>query len=442
MRFGKQDADICQKFKIFVKENNMVDYLKYNQVFLTIKAPEKHPQLTFEDILFGTKSIEDLRPLTGETDTLTRLYSRDKLENNNKLFSSIHIDGMITNLKDFNNLYYDNWSAKIKEFEAIPERERKDDFQNVYRTFKIPKKHGGWRTINAPNDEFKKVLNELKDYLSGLMFCSYHTAAYAYINGRGIINERQKHQKWESKWFAKFDFHDFFGSTTLDFVMQQFEHIYPFSAICYYQEGREELRKALSLCFLDGGLPQGTPISPWLTNVIMIPFDHIMQNSLNKVTFADGTTERFVYTRYADDLSISSRKNFDSKRIEEFILDLLSEMNAPFTLNREKTTYGSSRGRNWHLGLMLNKDNNITVGYRRKKQLKAAMHNYVMDTKNQHPWQLDDLYSLQGEISFCNMVEKEVVKNMISAFKTRYGIDVIEQLKADIKNYHVVRSVN
>lgn len=413
----------------------MIDYLEKDQVFLTIPAPKKYPQLSFEDILFSKKSVEDLKPLVGETDTLTRLYSHKLVSENKKLYPLTKINRLVDEIRRFNDKYYDEWIKQIQDYEMLSESQRSEDILRVYRTFKIPKKHGGWRTINAPNEAFKKVLTELKDLLNSFMFASYHTAAYAYINGRCIVDERRKHQKWESKWFAKFDFHDFFGSTTLEFVMQQFAHIYPFSEICKIEVGRYELRKALSLCFLDGGLPQGTPISPWLTNVIMIPFDHIMQNSLKSITSTDGTSERFIYTRYADDLEISCRKNFDSKRIEKFILDLLSGMNAPFSLNTEKTTYGSIRGRNWHLGLMLNKDNNITVGYRRKKQLKAAFHNYVMDKQNNHSWQLDDLYSLQGEMSFIKMVEPQYIEEMIQKFAERYSIDVRNSLVEDIKNY-------
>ncbi|MCL2052843.1 MAG: hypothetical protein FWG90_00155 [Oscillospiraceae bacterium] len=49
-----------------------------------------------------------------------------------------------------------------------------------------------------------------------------------------------------------------------------------------FGDGVIELQKALSLCFSNGGLPQGTPISPFITNVMMIPLDHKLSNSLRQ----------------------------------------------------------------------------------------------------------------------------------------------------------------
>lgn len=64
-------------------------------------------------------------------------------------------------------------------------------------------------------------------------------------------------------------------------------------------EGRELFNTAISLCFLHGGLPQGTPISPMITNIMMIPIDYKLFNSLHD------EESTFVYTRYADDMLIS-----------------------------------------------------------------------------------------------------------------------------------------
>lgn len=69
-------------------------------------------------------------------------------------------------------------------------------------------------------------------------------------------------KKFDAWWFAHFDFHGFFPSTTPGFVLSQFELIYPFNLILASPTGHAELLKALDLCFLNRALPQGTPISP------------------------------------------------------------------------------------------------------------------------------------------------------------------------------------
>ena len=68
------------------------------------------------------------------------------------------------------------------------------------------------------------------------------------------------------------------------------------------EKGKAELTKALELGFLDGGLPQGTPLSPTVTNIMMIPVDFKVARELR-----EHNHQRFVYTRYADDFQISSK---------------------------------------------------------------------------------------------------------------------------------------
>jgi retron-type reverse transcriptase len=169
------------------------------------------------------------------------------------------------------------------------------------------------------------------------MFALYHTTAFAYVRGRSTIDAIKRHHYNESKWFLKLDFSNFFGSTTPEFVLEMLSLIFPFSEITKKREGVIALKKALSLCFLNNGLPQGTPISPFITNIMMLPIDHKLSNSLRNFD-----SRRFVYTRYADDLLISCKIDFDKESVQKFVNDTLSEFKAPFTIKPEKTRYGSS----------------------------------------------------------------------------------------------------
>jgi len=181
----------------------------------------------------------------------------------------------------------------------------------LYRTFHIPKSSGGLRRIDAPLPELIAALRQLKVLLEENMFALYHTSAFAYIRGRCTVDAIKRHQQNESKWFVKLDFSNFFGSTTPEFVLAMLSMIFPFSEIVKRPGGRDELSKALSLCFLNNGLPQGTPISPFMTNVMMIPLDYKISNTLRN--FDD---RRFVYTRYADDLLISCKVDFNKDLVQ------------------------------------------------------------------------------------------------------------------------------
>ena len=301
------------------------------------------------------------------------------------------------------------------------------DRASLYHTFHIPKSSGGLRRIDAPRPELMNALRELKTLLETHMFALYHTAAFAYVRGRSTIDALKRHQRNESKWFLKMDFADFFGSSTPTFVMDMMSRIFPFSEIVKHPVGRDELTKALSLCFLNNGLPQGTPISPFITNVIMIALDHKISNSLRNFD-----NRRFVYTRYADDLLISCKINFDKDSVQKFVVDTLSEFQAPFSIKPEKTRYGSSAGRNWNLGLMLNGDNEITIGHKRKKQFKAMLDNYMRDRTSGSGWDRHDIQVLGGLISYYRMVEKNYINYLLRQYSEKHGADVEKCIKVDL----------
>jgi len=375
--------------------------------YITIKQPPTYYQITFEDMLAG---ITDLSKYVMPNVTNTRTYWVNRL--NDKLLENTDIDGMIEVLKIFNQ-------SKEALFQA--------DRASLYHTFHIPKSSGGLRRIDAPLPELMNALRELKTLFETYMFALYHTTAFAYVRGRSTIDAIKRHQRNESRWFLKLDFSNFFGSTTPEFVYDMMSQLFPFSEIVRYTAGKMELTRALSLCFLNDNLPQGTPISPFITNVMMIAVDHKLSNTLRNFD-----NRRFVYTRYADDLLISCKVDFDKDKVQKFVSDTLTEFHAPFSIKPEKTRYGSSAGKNWNLGVMLNKNNQITLGHKRKKEFKAMIQNYMRDRKSGNGWQLHDIQVLGGLISYYRMVEKDYIDYVLRQYSEKHGEDVEKCIKADL----------
>lgn len=375
--------------------------------YITVQQSPIYYQITLDDIL---DNVVDLSKVIVPNKSNTRTVYKSYLTP--EFLERFDFDTIIKTLDDFNYTY-----AKL--FEA--ERE------SLYSTFFIPKKSGGLRKIDAPTDELKGALYRLKSIFETEMFASYHTSAFAYVEGRSTVHSLRRHQQNESKWFAKFDFSNFFGSTTMEFAMSILSEIFPFSEVIKRTNGRTSLERALSLCFLNGGLPQGTPISPMLTNLLMIPIDHKLSNELRK------SKSRLVYTRYADDIMISSKVDFKWSDVENYIIEVLRNFNAPFSIKKEKTRYGSSAGRNWNLGLMLNKDNNITIGYRKKKIFKATCYKYINDKKNGINWSIEDVQSFNGSISYYKMVEPDYINYVIEKYNRELNVDLEYLIKEDLK---------
>ena len=398
------------EYEGFPARVSYLDYRRKIMFYYTIPQSPIYHQLTLEDLLTGNAANAGLvrSNVTNTRTTYQSGYDKRK-------FSTQKIAELMNILGAF--------VLKHKDLYEIPDRHK------LYNSFKIPKHSGGLRQIDAPLPELKSALYELKDIFEMQFGALYHTSAFAYVKGRDTISSVKRHQANNSNWFLKTDLTDFFGSTTKEFVMQMLEQIFPFNLVCEYKVGREMLEKALDLAFLDGGLPQGTPLSPMLTNLIMIPVDYKLANTLH-----DYNGQQFIYTRYADDMLISSYKGFRFTEIVKLINDTLASFNAPYRIKDKKTRYGSRSGANWNLGVMLNKDNEITIGHEKKKTFRAMLTSYALDRLHRTEWPLEDVQHLQGLIAYYKMIEPEYVESIISAVGEKRGIDIKATIKRDLSH--------
>lgn len=379
-------------------------------VYIVVKQSPMYKQMNIEDLLFG--SVCD-NLLISKNIGNTKTYCLEELPE--KLHRAIN-KGVLIN--------------KLKEFNQSVDHLRTVDRTKLYYSFLIPKKTGGTRRIDAPNPELMDALRSLKTLFETSFGAKvlYHTSAFAYIEGRSTIDAVKRHQANESRWYAKFDLSNFFGNTTMEFTMQQLSMIFPFSEIIKIPEGRVELEKALDLAFLNGGLPQGTPISPLITNIIMIPIDFKLKKALR-----DFDGKYHVYTRYADDFIISSRYDFNFRDVEKLIADTIVDSGAKFRLKPEKTRYGSTAGRNFNLGLMVTSENRITIGNAKKRQIEMLMRNYAIDVKNGNRWDISDVQVFAGQLSYLRMVEPDVFERIVQHINGKFSIDIMSEIKADLK---------
>lgn len=373
--------------------------------YITVMQSPRYHQITLDEILSGEIQVSDVAPRS-VSGTITHFAPRL----NERLTENAHASELADVLETF-----------VRENEKLYEQTR----SKLYNTFYIAKRSGGLRRINAPLEELMAALRDLKKIFETQFSALYHTSAFAYVRNRSTIDAVKKHQMNSSRWFLKTDFSDFFGSTTPEFLLRMLTQIYPFSEVVKLERGRVALEKALDLCFLDGGLPQGTPISPMLTNLMMIPIDHKIAGELRR--------NNFVYTRYADDIIISHKFDFSAAEKCDFINRVLAEFEAPFKIKPSKTRYGSSSGKNWNLGVMLNKDNKITIGYQKKKTFKAMCCNYIASKQNRQQWVRHDLEVFNGLISYYKMVEKDYIQYTIDHFNRKYSVNMMAMLREDLR---------
>ena len=270
-------------------------------------------------------------------------------------------------------------------------------YDNMYKIFKIPKRSGGYREICAPEDELKELQHTvMKMVTKGLRFLP-HNAAHGFTKKRNCKTSLQVHQAAGSRWFLKLDIKDFFPNTKFGLILTTMNQVYPF---CLMPDHIKEM--FVTLCTRNGETPQGAPTSPMITNMVMVP---------NDVAITQYCKEHdLVYTRYADDILISSRVSFDWEQVQQDIQNILQN----YELKTEKTRYGSFNGRNWNLGLMYNNKGEITVGHKKKQLVKNMIHNYLTKPaqKTYENW-----YNLVGTVGYCAYIEPEYFEKYMDIIK-------------------------
>lgn len=160
-------------------------------------------------------------------------------------------------------------------------------FQPEYRRFTIPKRSGGNRRILAPDENLKQLQRRILRRL--LTRLRAHPAAHGFERGRSIVTNARAHQGQDV--VIRFDLVDFFPSTTDRRIKKYFRRI---------GWNRRATKILTRLCTHEGGLPQGAPTSPRLSNLLNYRFDARLAGMANALGG--------VYTRYADDITISFPK--------------------------------------------------------------------------------------------------------------------------------------
>lgn len=281
------------------------------------------------------------------------------------------------------------------------------DKMKSYTEFRIPKRSGGHRVLNAPNYELKELQREILNFLSKDCKTLPHNAAHAFVKNRNCKTAMQVHQRNNSRWFLKLDIKDFFNNCDEEKLKEKLNRIYPLTFFTTSQIGW-----IINTCTLRSSLPQGAPTSPILSNLYMLDFDHILTKQL-------GTG--YVYTRYADDILISSRVKFDYAEIVDVVATHLADEG--MCLNHTKTRFGSSNGSNWNLGIMYNKDLNITVGYRNKHLIKNKIHNLFTNIPEENTPEFDvwlsSVRSLQGTLAYYTYIEPEYFNNLLQKYRNK-----------------------
>jgi len=159
-----------------------------------------------------------------------------------------------------------------------------------YKTFELSKRCGGKRLIHSPFTPLKIIQRKLNQVLQAVY--RGRSPAHGFARGRSIRSNALRH--FGCMVLLNFDLEDFFPTIHFGRVMALFE------SKPYFLPRGAALALA-QICCHNRTLPAGAPTSPVVANMICAQMD-----SQLKVLARQNNC---VFTRYADDITISSTAN-------------------------------------------------------------------------------------------------------------------------------------
>lgn len=237
-----------------------------------------------------------------------------------------------------------------------------------YISYKIPKKHGGFRLISVPCKKLYYIQKCIAVLLNSIYRPNENT--FGFIDGKSIVGNAQKHVGKDIVY--NIDLKDFFNSITYDTIIEKLIR-QPY----YFSFSSAKLLTGLLTVDVCGEkvIPQGAPSSPILTNIIANHLDVRLSKFAEK--------HNLTYSRYADDITISFDKSVLRgwsghglyKGLRDIIFDIIRTEG--FEINKHKTRISFINQRHEVTGLIVNKKVNVRRCY--IKNIRTVLHNWEKD---------------------------------------------------------------
>ena len=327
-----------------------------------------------------------------------------------------------------------------------------------YLQFHIKKKSGGTRVITAPrNRSFMMLLQAVNEILKAMYTPSDY--AMGFTEGRSVVSNAAVHKG--QNYVFNIDLKDFFPSVEQFRVWKRLQ-LKPFNfpkqiagivaGLCSMRQARDvidETKEHENDKKYKYVLPQGSPTSPIITNMVCDTLDRRLA----------GLARRFGlhYSRYADDITFSSM-HYVYAPDGKFRTELHRLINGQgFTINEEKTRLQKLGSRQEVTGIIVSKKLNVTKKYIRdirnilyiwdRYGYTAAIFRFLpkyKTTKGHVKKENPDLRNvIDGKLMYLKMVKgnedsvyarlytkfQELIKRDFGSDKTNsYGITYIESL--------------
>lgn len=261
---------------------------------------------------------------------------------------------------------------------------------------------------------------KLKKYLR---FLNSFVFDYAKININVVHSYR--HEKsthtavaphCNSRFFFQTDIKDFFHKITRQDVEKILDTALDNVPIHDIHQYKYQL---LNITTIDDILPVGFPTSPNISNSFLFSFDNALEDYCVK--------NEIIYTRYSDDIFLSSNDKNSLMSIQDTISDYLNKFyGGRVKINIYKTKHTQKGNKIKILGMVILPSGKISVDIKLKKQLEILFHFYINDRKKFDDYLKNkyqgDFSKISGQLNHINTIDKSYLDKL----RKKYGNFIVD----------------
>jgi retron-type reverse transcriptase len=281
----------------------------------------------------------------------------------------------------------------IKVWPQLINRVLDQKVESFYQERWIPKADGGSRLLLVPQDPLRFIQRRIARRV--LRQISVSSSVHGFVVGRGIVSNAYAHLGAECAYTL--DLKDAFSSVTDERVVWELWRL----KVDEFKIGWSLASLIAQLCTLEHPalgygyrLPQGASTSPALFNLAC--------GNLDRRLGRFAATMGGIYTRYADNVSISARRPITDKE-RHIIRKIVTECR--FEINEAKTKLMHASGHSVlrFPGLILSRER-VALSRRKLRQLRAAIHFAAMHGEEDR---------LRGLVSYAHQVYGTAIPRQI-----------------------------
>ncbi|MET3602864.1 RNA-directed DNA polymerase [Sphaerotilus sulfidivorans] len=269
------------------------------------------------------------------------------------------------------------------------------------------------RELVSPSERLRAYHSFLRLFL--VDFLPVHEKS-VFSYRKGVSARAAVEQHAPSRHFFVTDIESFFPSLTRGIVRETITNAMAEIPIA---DLSDHLEHVLDLLCVDDAVPIGFSTSPGLSNAALYPFDAAFHARCQQLGV--------IYTRYADDIVLSSGERSAVQEGEVALNELLDRMfRGELRLHRGKSKYLHVGGKIKLLGMVLLPNRTISVDTSVKDEIETMLHLYLRDrerfNKMLEVGSAKTEARLAGLLNYVNTVDQSYLEKL----RRKYGAAVVD----------------